>query len=137
MSQDRREVIAIDGKTARRSGSPSKGKSPLHLVSAWASHAGLVLGQEACDEKSNEITAIPKLLDVLDLKGNIVTVDALGTQKEIGEPWGGAHAHFSQRGTIATEISVDAGPSVAISVGSAIMIMCGHSILHGNGRCVW
>ena len=59
MRQDRREVIAIDGKTARRSGSPSTGKSPLHLVSAWASHAGLVLGQEACDEKSNEITAIP------------------------------------------------------------------------------
>jgi len=85
MSKDRREVIAIDGKTARRSGSPSKGKSPLHLVSAWASHAGLVLGQEACDEKSNEITAIPKLLDVLDLKGNIVTVDALGTQKEIAK----------------------------------------------------
>jgi len=85
MSEDRREVIAIDGKTARRSGSPRKDKSPLHLVSAWASHAGLVLGQEACDEKSNEITAIPKLLDVLDLKGNIVTVDALGTQKEIAK----------------------------------------------------
>lgn len=85
MNSRRREVIAIDGKTARRSGSACQGKSPLHLVSAWASEAGVVLGQEACDEKSNEITAIPKLLNVLDLKGNIVTADALGSQKTIAK----------------------------------------------------
>jgi len=85
MKGKRREVIAIDGKTARRSGSPCQSKSPLHLVSAWASEAGVVLGQEACDEKSNEITAIPKLLDVLELKGNIVTTDALGSQKAIAK----------------------------------------------------
>ena len=81
----RREIIAIDGKTARRSGSAKTGKSPLHLVSAFACEAGIVLGQEACDEKSNEITAIPKLLDTLDLKGKIVTTDALGSQKTIAK----------------------------------------------------
>jgi len=85
MNGKRREVIAIDGKTARRSGSPCQGTSPLHLVSAWASEAGVVLGQQACDAKSNEITAIPKLLDVLELKGNIVTTDALGSQKTIAK----------------------------------------------------
>lgn len=75
--------IAIDGKTLRRSGG---GKSPhrhLHLVSAWATEANLTLGQVAVDEKSNEITAIPRLLELLDLKGALVTIDAMGCQKEI------------------------------------------------------
>jgi predicted transposase YbfD/YdcC len=75
--------IAIDGKTLRRSGG---GKSPhrhLHLVSAWATEANLTLGQVAVDEKSNEITAIPRLLELLDLKGALVTIDAMGCQKAI------------------------------------------------------
>jgi len=75
------EVVGIDGKTARRS--HNKGVGPLHLVSAWASRNRLVLGQIKVDEKSNEITAVPELLKLLDLKGCIVTVDALNTQKEI------------------------------------------------------
>lgn len=77
------EVIGIDGKTARRSHNKRAGTGPLHLVSAWASRNRLVLGQIKVDEKSNEITAVPELLKLLDLKGCIVTVDALNTQKEI------------------------------------------------------
>jgi predicted transposase YbfD/YdcC len=78
-----REVVAIDGKTARRSGSRRHGHGPLHLVSAWASEQGLALGQRAVDGKSNEITAVPELLDALHLDGCIVTLDAMGCQKDI------------------------------------------------------
>lgn len=76
-------VIAIDGKTLRRSHDQPDGKKALHLVSAWASEAGLVLAQLATEEKSNEITAIPRLLRQLDLAGCIVTIDAMGTQTAI------------------------------------------------------
>lgn len=76
-------VIAIDGKTARRT--KDKSKRPLHVVSAFAHECGLVMGQLACEEKSNEITAIPKLLEMLEIKGCIVTIDAMGTQKDITE----------------------------------------------------
>jgi predicted transposase YbfD/YdcC len=75
--------IAIDGKTARASLDRASALKPLHIVSAWAREAGLVLGQVAVDEKSNEITAIPKLLEMLELSGAIVTIDAMGCQKEI------------------------------------------------------
>jgi predicted transposase YbfD/YdcC len=80
-----REVVAIDGKTVRRSGSRRREHSPLHLVSAWASRRGLALGQRAVDGESNEIAAIPELLDTLHLDGCIVTLDAMGCQKEIAE----------------------------------------------------
>ena len=76
-------VVAIDGKSVRRSHDRGKGKKALHLVSAWASEARLVLGQVAVEEKSNEITAIPELLDLLVLEGCIVTIDAMGTQRAI------------------------------------------------------
>jgi predicted transposase YbfD/YdcC len=76
-------VIACDGKTARRSHDRGAGKAAVHMVSAWASAERLVLGQVAVDEKSDEITAIPALLDVLLLKGCIVTIDAMGCQTEI------------------------------------------------------
>ena len=75
--------IAIDGKTLRGSMDKAAGRNPLHLVSAWASEARLTLGQIAVDSKSNEITAIPLLLELLDLKGATVTIDAMGCQKEI------------------------------------------------------
>lgn len=78
-----REVIAIDGKTLRRSFDRASGKSPLHLVSAWAAGSRLVLGQVATEEKSNEITAVPKLLEMISLKGAIVTTDALNCQRAI------------------------------------------------------
>lgn len=80
-----REVVALDGKTVRRSGSRRHGHGPLHLVSAWASGRGLALGQRAVDGKSNEIAAVPELLDTLQLEGCIVTLDAMGCQKAIAE----------------------------------------------------
>jgi predicted transposase YbfD/YdcC len=79
------EVIAIDGKTLRRSFDHARGKSAIHMVSAWASANRLVLGQQKVDEKSNEITAIPALLQLLDLKGGIVTLDAMGCQRAIAQ----------------------------------------------------
>lgn len=76
-------MVAIDGKTARRSYDRGKCKKELHLVSAWATEARLVLGQVAIEEKSNEITAIPELLELLQSEGCIVTIDAMGTQRAI------------------------------------------------------
>ena len=75
--------IAIDGKTLRGSGRKTTGLGPLHLVSAWASEHHLLLGQVAVDGKSNEITAIPELLELLTVHGAVVTIDAMGCQKEI------------------------------------------------------
>ncbi len=80
-----REVVAIDGKTIRRSFDHRREQSPLHVVSAWASEQGLVLGQRCVDDKSNEITAVPELLDQLVLQGSIVTLDAMGCQTAIAE----------------------------------------------------
>jgi predicted transposase YbfD/YdcC len=79
------KLIAIDGKTLRRSFDTARGKSAIHLVSAWASDNHLLLGQQAVADKSNEITAIPALLQLLDLQGALVTIDAMGCQKRITE----------------------------------------------------
>ena len=76
-------ILAVDGKTARRSHDRTNGLGALHSVSVWASEFGLSLGQVACAEKSNEITAIPELLRLVDIKGAIITIDAMGTQKAI------------------------------------------------------
>lgn len=78
-------VFAVDGKTARRSHDQANGLGALHCVSVWASDFGLSLGQVACDDKSNEITAIPELLRRVEIKGAIITIDAMGTQKAIAE----------------------------------------------------
>ena len=78
-----RPNFAIDGKTARRSHDRNKGLGAMHSVSLWASDYGLTLGQVVCAEKSNEITAIPELLKLVDIKGTIITIDAMGTQKAI------------------------------------------------------
>jgi predicted transposase YbfD/YdcC len=81
----KREVVAIDGKTIRRSFDRGRDQAPLHVVSAWASEQDLVLGQRCVDGKSNEITAIPVLLDQLALQNSIVTLDAMGCQTAIAE----------------------------------------------------
>lgn len=78
-------VIAIDGKTVRRSGNKRKSKAPIHMVSAFAARQRLVLGQIKVAEKSNEITAIPKLLELLAIEGAIVTIDAMGCQRDIAQ----------------------------------------------------
>src|ERR687885_1267041 len=80
-----REVVAINGKTIRRSFDHGRDQSPLHVVSAWASEQSLVLGQRCVDGKSNEITAVPELLDQLALENSIVTLDAMGCQTTIAE----------------------------------------------------
>jgi len=77
------KLVAIDGKTLRRSFDRASAKAALHLISAWSVENHLLLGQQAVDGKSNEITAIPKLLQLLELEGAIVTIDAMGCQKEI------------------------------------------------------
>src|SRR3954468_18071257 len=80
-----RPIIAIDGKTARRSHDAAKELGALHVVTAWAGEYGLALGQEVCAEKSNEITAIPELLKKIDVRGGVVTIDAMGTQRAIAD----------------------------------------------------
>ena len=79
------EIVSIDGKTLRHSFDRATGQAAIHMVSAWASANRLVLGQLKVEEKSNEITAIPKLLTMLDIAGAIVTIDAMGCQKEIAK----------------------------------------------------
>jgi len=78
-----KRLVAIDGKTCRGSHDAGKNLGPLHIVSAWASEEGIALGQVATDAKSNEITAIPELLQQISLSNTIVTIDAMGCQKEI------------------------------------------------------
>ena len=78
-------VISIDGKTLRHSFDTAKDKPAIHMVSAFASEARLVLGQRKVDDKSNEITAIPELLTLSDIKGSIITIDAMGCQKQIAK----------------------------------------------------
>ena len=85
VSNQQGDIIAIDGKTLRRSHDNANGKSAVHIVSAWACENKMVFGQVATDEKSNEITAIPRLLEMLVLDGSVVTIDAMGCQKKIAE----------------------------------------------------
>jgi len=87
-------VVAIDGKTVRHSYDNAKNKKAIHMVSAWATQNQMVMGQVKIDEKSNEITAIPKLLKLLELKGCIVTIDAMGCQKEIAGTIRERHADY-------------------------------------------
>jgi predicted transposase YbfD/YdcC len=79
----RGRLVSVDGKTVRRSHDRFRGKSAIHMVSAWSSANGLVLGQIKTEEKSNEITAIPELLKLLEISGCVVSIDAMGCQKEI------------------------------------------------------
>lgn len=76
-------VIALDGKTLRKSGKLAKDSRPIHLVSAWSKENSLILGQIKTDSKSNEITALLELLDIIEVKGAVVTIDAMGCQKKI------------------------------------------------------
>ncbi len=77
--------MAIDGKAIR--GSKGQGKQAVHLVSAWSNQLGLVMGQERVDQKSNEITALPKLLKALEIKGCLITLETMGCQKKVAEEY--------------------------------------------------
>jgi predicted transposase YbfD/YdcC len=92
--RDEPRFVPIDGKTLRGSHGAKGREHPLHLVSAWATAQGLTLGQVAVDEKSNEITAIPRLLEMLELKGAIISIDAMGCQKEIADKIVSAKADY-------------------------------------------
>jgi len=103
------EVVAIDGKSVRRSHNRGAGLGPLHMVSAWATDNRVVLGQVATEAKSNEITAIPRLLELLVLKGCIVTIDAMGCQSKIAEQIVAAGGDYvlalkGNQGTLADEV---------------------------------
>lgn len=91
------QVIAIDGKTLRRSHNRTMGKEAIHMVSAWASENGVVLGQRKVEAKSNEITAIPELLRLLDVSGCLVTIDAMGCQTKIAQAIRDAKADYLLR----------------------------------------
>jgi hypothetical protein len=86
------QVIAIDGKTLRRSFDAASSKSAIHMVSAWATANHVSLGQVVVDQKSNEITAIPKLLEMLEIAGCLVTIDAMGCQMPVAARKGAAFA---------------------------------------------
>ncbi len=91
------QVVAIDGKTVRRSHNQTIGQDAIHMVSAWASQNGIALGQRKVNDKSNEITAIPELLRLLDVSGCIVTIDAMGCQKNIAQAIRDAKADYVLR----------------------------------------
>lgn len=88
------QVISIDGKTARRSHEKAIGKEAIHMVSAWACANGITLAQRKVDDKSNEIRAIPALLDLLHIKGCLVTIDAMGCQKQVAQDIRDKQAHY-------------------------------------------
>src|SRR5580693_1020754 len=88
------QVVAIDGKTLRRSFDTANSKAAIHMVSAWATANHISLGQVVVDAKSNEITAIPKLLEILDISGALVTIDAMGCQTEIAQQIVDAEADY-------------------------------------------
>jgi predicted transposase YbfD/YdcC len=132
------EIIAIDGKTLRRSHDRAKGLAALHLVSAWATANRVVLGQIATDAKSNEITAIPQLLALLRLQGCIVTIDAMGCQTKIAEQiidQGGDYvlALKGNQGTLAAEVEeafIDADAREYAGVDSQVL----ETVERGHGR---
>jgi predicted transposase YbfD/YdcC len=132
------EIVAIDGKTVRRSHDRASGLAPLHLVSAWATANRVVLGQIATEAKSNEITAIPRLLELLLLKGCIVTIDAMGCQTKIAEQifaQGGDYvlALKGNQGTLAAEVEeafIDADARDYAGVATEVV----ETVDRGHGR---
>ena len=130
----RDQVVAIDGKSSRRTTSKAAAQ-PLHLVSAFAADIGVVLGQRACEEKSNEITAIPELLRTLDVENCIVTIDAMGTQTAIAQTIRDRKAHY-------VLCVKDNQPKLTDSIQLALTGMSGElkadsyseTINHGHGR---
>jgi predicted transposase YbfD/YdcC len=132
------EIIAVDGKTLRRSHDRNAGLAALHLVSAWATANRVVLGQVATEAKSNEITAIPQLLALLHLQGCIVTIDAMGCQTKIAEQINAQGAHYvlalkGNQGTLATEVE-DAFISADAKDYAGMDAPCLETVERGHGR---
>ena len=126
-------VIAIDGKVLRRSFDAASAKSALHMVSAWGCEQRLVLGQIATNAKSNEITAVPKLLEMLSLKGCIVTVDALNCQREIARQivdQGGDYALAlkGNQGTLHDDVRRFLDEAHPAGTGQPVMLYCNRNL---------
>ena len=135
------ELVAIDGKTSRRSHDRSKGRKALHLVSAWASNERLVLGQEAVEEKSNEITAIPVLLERLAIKGALVTIDAIACNPTIAQNINDAGADYllavkDNQPTLLGEMQGYFDTAPAAEVESATYVEKGHGRLETRRHLV-
>ena len=132
------QVIAIDGKTLRRSFDKRHNKAALHMVHAWATTNGVLLGQQKTREKSNEIKAIPELLEIISLKGCIVTIDAMGCQKKIAEKiysQGGDYLLAVKTNQKSLKEAMDATFNNAISSGFANMVYEYHKTTDaGHGR---
>jgi predicted transposase YbfD/YdcC len=132
------EVIAIDGKTLRRSFRDAGDKAFVHMVSAWATHNRVVLGQVKTEEKSNEITAIPRLLELLHIKGAVITIDAMGCQREIADKVVGGAADYmlavkDNQPTLRAEVeAIFASASPRSSVLDAMDYAETHSKGHGR-----
>jgi predicted transposase YbfD/YdcC len=132
------EIVAIDGKTLRRSHNRGAGLAALHMVSAWATHNRLALGQVATDAKSNEITAIPRLLELLHIEGCIVTIDAMGCQTKIAAlivARGGDYllALKGNQGTLAAEVEetfIDADAKDYVGLPAQVV----ETVERGHGR---
>jgi predicted transposase YbfD/YdcC len=131
-------VVAIDGKCLRRSYDRYEGQEAIHMVSAWASEARLVLGQYKVDSKSNEITAIPALLELLALKGSIITLDAMGCQTDIAQGAIDKEADYvlalkKNQKTLYAEVETLFSDGLQTDF-AAIPVDFGHTIEKGHGR---
>jgi predicted transposase YbfD/YdcC len=132
------EVVPIDGKTLRRSFDTELDQGPIHIVSAWATNNRLVLGQIKVDEKSNEITAIPELIDALDLTDCVVTIDAMGCQKQIATRIRTKGAHYilalkKNQDTLYTEVH-DLFHQLPMDEAFAVALDYHETTDHGHGR---
>ena len=119
-------IIAIDGKQARRSYDKRNRKSAIHMVSAWASHNGIVLEQQKTDDKSNKKTAMPKLLKLLEIKGCIITLYAMGCQKEVAKTIQYKDADYvlalkGNQGNLSNDVILESLMSIKRSGASAIV----------------
>lgn len=142
VSNHQSDIIAIDGKTLRRSQDNANGQSAIHIVSAWACENKMVFGQVATDEKSNEITAIPKLLEMLVLDDSVVTIDAMGCQKKIAKKIKESHGDYifslkGNHGTLHEEVKLFLDD--AIANGGDCDYDCAAHVGHGRVevRKVW
>ena len=131
------DIVAVDGKTLRRA-YQERGAKAIHMISAWAGKQRLVLGQRKVDDKSNEITAIPELLDLLTLKGSIVTIDAMGCQKEIAAKIVAKEADYvlalkGNQGTLCDDVETFCAEQKACDFKDCIASMC-RSVEKSHGR---
>lgn len=139
LAKEKEKLLAIDGKTLRHSFDRSSNKAAIHMVSAWAGVNNLVFGQISTEAKSNEITAIPKLLGMLELTGTTVTIDAMGCQKKIAEEIVGGGGDYvlavkDNQGTLFAEMKLYLDEAIAGKLPEAQLTYWEESISKDHGR---